>query len=1818
LIELIHSDKSGVGKSTLIKTYVKDQGKKYIYFPLGGVLKREEILQRLQKLELDDNCVIHLDLFDTDEISLMMEFLFSVLITNLYRKDENIFYLSKKIEVKVEIPNSFIDYFAKFPLLTLFRKKKLSIDNLAPLIVSSDITSNVQIVCNYLRDLKEKRINTKDLFIPGITPKEFKTLVYWIGKKSFSTIIDAEVLPQNQCQQLIFDTIKTDIQKPTYYQINSFIDVLAVQFKKFNQNYFLNARQLRIKNLKAQTIRTFIVESFIKLTRHFTEGAFTDLLKSQEETHKAIVGKYNEEEDINNAVKNLAINEKKEIISFDKIDPSLLFFHEGEGQLFSIITNKKKSTQEYKDLLDLQNSQAIKKKDFISELPNYRKYTQKQFLKELKDILDITNPVEKGVEERISLEEIAGNYVFTADNFVKMALILIRIRSNIPVIMMGETGCGKTSLIRKLSELKNNGNGDKMKILNIHAGTTDKDIIDFITNKVLNEACDLSIKEVERKFEYTQRDQLFEEKKIWVFLDEINTCKSMGLISELMCKHTYQGNELPSNVVFIAACNPYRQRVYKGKDKVGLNINQAHQQKKYLSDKELEDIKRKLNNNLVYTVNPLPHSLLNFVFDFGTISPEDEEQYIRGMIKESIEKKFNENRGNLKDSDLNKLLNLSKDLIVICQNFIRQYNDVSSVSLREIRRFNIFYEFFYDYIKIKKKNENMNQAQTQTNNIINIFSLKGIKEYDIHISAINLSIFVCYYMRITNKPLREELHQKLNKKISEYEDLFNGRDFLTLPLNEERYIADNIQIDRGIAKNKALLENLFSLFVAINNKVPIFIVGKPGCSKSLSVQLITKSMRGYLSPNPLFKELPKVIVNSYQGSMGSTSEGVENVFKKARKVVQDIDPSERDKNISMIFFDEMGLAEHSPNNPLKVIHAELEYDQNEGDKKVAFVGISNWTLDASKMNRGIYISIPDPDEEDMKETALTIGKSYNEILAEKYRTFFENLGKTYYEYKKYLKEKHNLDGKEEFHGNRDFYYLVKNASINLSNAYNNYHNIGEETFCKIGIDAIERNFSGIEFEDNGKKITSLEVIKNIFKQLYPGCQVGREYNVTLRLLENIHDISSRYLLVISNPTISTFLLSTILSETKQNFSLFIGSEFLDDHKSEEYSLKVLNKVQLHMEQGNILILNNLESVYPNLYDLFNQNFSIVGNKNYARLAVGSTTNTFSYVNMKFRCIVNVDIEQIENEEAPFLNRFEKHILSYEYLLCPALIQESKKIKDILGDLVKINRRMYKGINYDFSKLLFNSSLEEIQGFLYEAGKRNVPIENMIDEVLIRISLVLPQDIFFSFNHTNFFQKYPEIAQKIIDYYNRGEHTNIANFVKKLTCTKNVVYTFSHNLDGIENIKNIDNPLYGHFERENIFQIEISSIKTEDELEKRLDLFYCEDKYKICLIKLRPYEGRFMNYLKYFIEYKERGFELNKNDQNNTPKIFIFVIHVVRIFDSELKNFDKKSKKEQNEIHKKILYHTLSNLSGYYQIFIDNLSGSSELSVEKILNMKRDELFLKCLDVDRELLSSVYTSLNYINYNIISSVKTLNKSNYINKFMHFIRHNAKVRKLINENIIRQILKEEDIITKIFKKADLITPDDVDLPSIIIKYLSWSYAHQLNLFIFKAEKDHFFSSLLSNVEDPTIIDLDKNNKKKKKKKKKDNIINTSTNNNIDSDDDIDYEEDIKTVKKESLWDDDDDDEGIWKRDIFEITKEVYLEQLMFNDGKTRITERPGANNLEIILGLKLPGLKTTIDRIIKKVREEVVPKYFKNEDDLRRNVNQGDQLENDINR
>ena len=60
-------------------------------------------------------------------------------------------------------------------------------------------------------------------------------------------------------------------------------------------------------------------------------------------------------------------------------------------------------------------------------------------------------------------------------------------------------------------------------------------------------------------------------------------------------------------------------------------------------------------------------------------------------------------------------------------------------------------------------------------------------------------------------------------------------------------------------------------------------------------------------------------------------------------------------------------------------------------------------------------------------------------------------------------------------------------------------------------------------------------------------------------------------MLISKSSVSNYLLSTILSHETVNkeSSFYIGSRFKKDIHSEEYTLKILNKVQIQMEQKKV-------------------------------------------------------------------------------------------------------------------------------------------------------------------------------------------------------------------------------------------------------------------------------------------------------------------------------------------------------------------------------------------------------------------------------------------------------------------------------------------------------------------------------------------------------------------------------------------------------------------------------------------------------------------------
>ena len=124
-------------------------------------------------------------------------------------------------------------------------------------------------------------------------------------------------------------------------------------------------------------------------------------------------------------------------------------------------------------------------------------------------------------------------YELTMDNLLKILAIYMRLRSNIPVIVMGETGCGKTRLCKYMCKLQVDPNMEEkinnVYLVKVHGGTTTEDIIEHVENA----------------------EKLAEKNRLLcpgiftiLFFDEANSTEAIGTIKEIMCDSRINGNFL--------------------------------------------------------------------------------------------------------------------------------------------------------------------------------------------------------------------------------------------------------------------------------------------------------------------------------------------------------------------------------------------------------------------------------------------------------------------------------------------------------------------------------------------------------------------------------------------------------------------------------------------------------------------------------------------------------------------------------------------------------------------------------------------------------------------------------------------------------------------------------------------------------------------------------------------------------------------------------------------------------------------------------------------------------------------------------------------------------------------------------------------------------------------------------------------------------------------------------------------------------------------------------------------------------------------------
>ncbi|CAF3944692.1 unnamed protein product, partial [Rotaria sordida] len=1351
--KLFTSQISGLGKSSIIR----QSGKNYVKFPICGDFDVDDLAERLRsKYSQLEKATIHLDIGSVHNSQQMNEILYCLILFRSFRFGQVAVSIPTETSVYIELdasPQSTlneISFLQHIKSLTHIERVDWARLNVASI--------ETQTVANYLQEI-----------VSGVITKNN------VNSSNFKELNVAT------CSRLIQDHFlqNKDVNFITWTQLSIFIGVFYRLFTGFSRcGYFL------VEYVPRPELRMDLVQTLLRSSNQFTSLSVEAVRKQQR-----------------SVATNVQVQFSDAIIRWDKMQPFTLVFTATDEPLFvykkptdvppALIeyfkiyyqaTGQKRDIAEnsmFPDYMNLSHTEffiklALLSKKYFNKLICPKCFRQYE-IQERRCNRCPTNDVlirPKSFDHvdimtfQIDIaERLKNEYVLTPDNFVKMLLIYMRVQSGIPVLIMGETGCGKTALIQFLCHKILD---DELEVFHIHAGVSLDKIIETVQSYVA-----------------TAQQYQTQNKRLWIFFDEFNTTSNIGLLKEIICERTLFGEPLPPNMVFLGACNPRRNKTNKillNEDaQIGLRKNRYELQ---------ELLWAGIDRSLLYTVVPIPETMLEFIWDYGYLNETTERAYIKTML--------NTCRDLSTDP---KIFNLTVDLVANSQKFFRDLEDASSVSLRDVARFCRLYNWFLDSLS---QRAHASGSQKKSDSFLRRASL--------------IALLLCYYFRLRSSKLQESFIGTTQSIMAqENPNIKKAPNYLMkyiLEFEQKKLIDEKMELPAGTALNRALRDNIFVLLACIVNRIPLFLCGKPGSSKSSAVQILISNLKGKKSRDPYFQTLPELVAVSFQGSQNCTSESIIKVFERAENYTRVKSQSEL---LPVIVFDEIGLAELSPHNPLKVLHAKLEIENNQ----YGFVGISNWRLDASKMNRALYLSTPDPDVKDLILTGKIISDSMQQqsqgrnIQLEP--IIIESLSQAYFDLYENLKE--GQSGHENYFGLRDYYSLIKGIVHELMIMKN------ETNVYKIVRRQLKANFDGVL---DGSSLLWQNFCQYINKQNLCNEYLCPSFNLLLD--QSLNARNGRYLMLIadSESTIDYVERFINIHQQKQNVGVrtLVGSSFPGDLLSgntyaEQYNYRVLMDVILYAETNITLIMRQMGHVYDNLYDLFNQNFAVSARKKYCRIALGALYHPRCLVHDDFYCVVFIHKRDLDKCDPPFLNRFEKHLIDIEALIHP-------RHRSVANDLhIWLETLLSKNLGKHFpllQHLFVDYSQDQICNLVIETFEQlNIPIDDeqadkRREDVINHCQTKLFRTSSFDLPLVLSLQPSPE-NQKLIDqYYEVHKSISFATLIKQslenhTNIISRIIYTYTqifHTIDALP---------------DNVEEIKLSTFKTELELTNKIKRHY---------------------------------------------------------------------------------------------------------------------------------------------------------------------------------------------------------------------------------------------------------------------------------------------------------------------------------------------------------------------------------------------------------
>ena len=540
----------------------------------------------------------------------------------------------------------------------------------------------------------------------------------------------------------------------------------------------------------------------------------------------------------------------------------------------------------------------------------------------------------------------------------------------------------------------------------------------------------------------------------------------------------------------------------------------------------------------------------------------------------------------------------------------------SCVSQRDIQRVFTLYQWLTEIYEKKKPH--------------------GEHRQDYSRRAVLVALGIVYYMRLNGK-YRTKYQEELNKQHA-----LPGEVNFTKAFNDElNWYIKQVDLPKGIARTQALMENLFATIICTVTHTPLIIVGAPGSSKTLSFNQAIANLKGPESKRELFRDVSifsSLDPHYYQCSRRTTSNEIQTVFSRAINRQR----SHRKFKLPIhcvVFMDEAGLPEES-HESLKVLHYHLD------KQEVSFVAITNHVLDAAKTNRAVSLFRPEAGDDDLKTLAMGCLCSVPENPPPELKPDLDKVVKFCAPYSALMKK----EAFAKFFGLRDFIHFV--------NYLRRKKDQGQVLSPQIVMQALERNFNGCEpseFEN---------ICKGFFKEIEASPDVLQKRGILEIVRDSLQDRPQdqqditenevRYKLIIdpSEDDSLVRLLFVFGVLKRDNTRMYVCSDFPGDGQLQK--INTIAAIRHSAIEGHTVVMSQTDDIHESFYDLFNQRFRRIddpeqGPRYYTNIAIGAHLKP-SRVHPNFQCVVVVKKSEVKHTPAPFLNRFEKFLISYSSLL----------------------------------------------------------------------------------------------------------------------------------------------------------------------------------------------------------------------------------------------------------------------------------------------------------------------------------------------------------------------------------------------------------------------------------------------------------------------------------------------------------------------------------------------------------------------------------------